>query len=145
MDNNTNDAVASRRRALAEALRTGEPVVVTASGEVEKKEDDLTFMADTIGIEAAMSLDDNYLTVYQEEIDKTTKLYFMLSVVKHAIILSYEDKCYVYRRGLFTDAFKKAKSERDKKENVDGRIKQRKQAGIVDSVIKIIRFNRNEE
>jgi len=39
MDNNTNDAVASRRRALAEALRTGEPVVVTASGEVEKKED----------------------------------------------------------------------------------------------------------
>ncbi len=38
--------------------------------------DDLTFMADTIGIETAMSLDDNYLTVYQEAIDKTTKLYF---------------------------------------------------------------------
>ena len=38
MDNNiNNDAVAARRRALAEALRTGEPVVVTASGEVEKK------------------------------------------------------------------------------------------------------------
>ena len=38
MDNNVNnDAVAARRRALAEALRTGEPVVVTASGEVEKK------------------------------------------------------------------------------------------------------------
>ena len=40
MDNNFNsDAVAARRRALAEALRSGEPVVVTASGEVEKKED----------------------------------------------------------------------------------------------------------
>ncbi len=40
MDNNTNnDAVAARRRALAEALRTGEPVVVTASGEVEKKDE----------------------------------------------------------------------------------------------------------
>lgn len=38
MDNNiNNDAVAARRRALAEALRTGEPVVVTASGEVEKR------------------------------------------------------------------------------------------------------------
>lgn len=37
MDN--NDAVAARRRALAEALRTGEPVVVTASGEVEKKDE----------------------------------------------------------------------------------------------------------
>lgn len=39
MDNNTNEAIAARRRALAEALRSGEPVVVTASGEVEKKED----------------------------------------------------------------------------------------------------------
>lgn len=39
MDNVTNDAVAARRRALAEALRTGEPVVVTASGEVERKDD----------------------------------------------------------------------------------------------------------
>lgn len=40
MDNNVNnDVVAARRRALAEALRTGEPVVVTASGEVEKKDD----------------------------------------------------------------------------------------------------------
>ena len=37
MDN--NDAVAARRRALAEALRNGDPVVVTASGEVEKKDD----------------------------------------------------------------------------------------------------------
>ena len=42
MDNNvTNDAVAARRRALAEALRSGEPVIVTASGEVETKEDAL--------------------------------------------------------------------------------------------------------
>ncbi len=42
MDNNiNNDAVAARRRALAEALRTGEPVVVTASGEVEKKDEAL--------------------------------------------------------------------------------------------------------
>ncbi len=40
MDNHsTNDGVPGRRRALAEALRTGEPVVVTASGEVEMKDD----------------------------------------------------------------------------------------------------------
>lgn len=40
MDNNTNnEAIAARRRALAEALRTGGPVVVTASGEVETKDD----------------------------------------------------------------------------------------------------------
>lgn len=38
MDNNTNtnsDAVAARRRALAEALRNGQTTVVTPSGEVE--------------------------------------------------------------------------------------------------------------
>lgn len=107
--------------------------------------DDLTFMADTLGIETAISLDDNYLTVYQEAIDKTTKLYFMLSVVKHTIVLSYDDKCYTYRRGLFTEAFGKAKAEREKKDGSDGRAKPRKQAGVIDSVIKIIRFNRNEE
>ena len=40
MDNNNNEEmVAARRRALAEALRAGEPVVVTASGEVEMKDD----------------------------------------------------------------------------------------------------------
>lgn len=40
MDNNNNqDAIAARRRALAEALRQGEPVVVTPSGEVEFKEE----------------------------------------------------------------------------------------------------------
>ena len=39
MDNNNNDALAARRRALAEALRTGEPVVVTPTGEVERKQD----------------------------------------------------------------------------------------------------------
>lgn len=39
MDNSNEAAIAARRRALAEALRTGEPVVVTATGEVEKKED----------------------------------------------------------------------------------------------------------
>jgi hypothetical protein len=32
---NDNDAVAQRRRALAAALRSGEDVVVTPSGEVE--------------------------------------------------------------------------------------------------------------
>ncbi len=69
----------------------------------------------------------------------------MLSVVKNAIILSYEDKCYMYHRGLFSEAFRKAKAERDRKEDIEGRTKHRKQAGVIDSVIKMIRFNRNEE
>ncbi len=107
--------------------------------------DDLTYMADTLGIEAAISLDDAYLTVYQEAYDKTTKLYFMFSEVKQAVVLSYADKCYVYRRGLFTDAFDKAKAERNQQGNSASGDKLRKQPGVIDSVIKIIRFNRNEE
>ncbi|MBQ6603141.1 MAG: hypothetical protein IKG08_09430 [Eubacterium sp.] len=39
MDNNNNDVVAARRRALAEALRQGEPVVVSPSGQVATKEE----------------------------------------------------------------------------------------------------------
>lgn len=39
MDNNNSDTVAARRRALAEALRNGDPVVVTPTGEVEFKEE----------------------------------------------------------------------------------------------------------
>jgi len=41
MENNTpnSDAIAARRRALAEALRQGEPVVVTPAGTVETKEE----------------------------------------------------------------------------------------------------------
>lgn len=107
--------------------------------------DDLTFMADTLGIETAISLDSNHLTVYQEAIDKTTKLYFMLSVVKHAVVLSYDDNCFTYHRGLFTETFGKAKAEQERKNGSASRDKMRKQAGVIDSVIKIIRFNRNED
>ena len=41
MENNTpnSDAIAARRRALAEALRQGELVVVTPAGTVETKEE----------------------------------------------------------------------------------------------------------
>ena len=39
MDNQNNEIIAARRRALAEALRTGEPVVVTPTGEVEMKDE----------------------------------------------------------------------------------------------------------
>lgn len=112
---------------------------------IDEVVDDLTFLADTLGLETAISLDDNYLTVYQEAIDKTTKLYFMLSIVKNAVVLSYDGRCFIYRKGLFAEAFGKAKAERDKQDSSDGRVKLKKQAGVIDSVIKIIRFNRNEE
>ena len=40
MDNNVpNDAIIARRKALAEALRQGQPVVVTPTGEVDFRDE----------------------------------------------------------------------------------------------------------
>ena len=67
----------------------------------------------------------------------------MLFTDDESILLSYNNKCYQYQRGLFTEAYGRAKAERDKESGI--KIKARKQSGVVDSVIKIIRFNRNED
>lgn len=107
--------------------------------------DDLTYMADTIGVETAISLNNNCLTVYQEAIDKTTRLYFAYSVTKQGIILSYDDVCYLYHKGLLSEAFVKAKEKRDRLNKTTHDTKLRNQNGVIDSVIKIIKFNRNEE
>lgn len=105
--------------------------------------DDLTFMADTLGIETAISMNERYLSVYQETVDKTTMLQFMVSVVKDSTILHYENKHYLYRRGLLTEAYGKAK---EKKEEASTEVhRPKKQFGMMNSVIKIIKLKRNEE
>lgn len=107
--------------------------------------DDLTFMADKVGVETSISLTDSFLTVCQEAIDKTTKLYFAYSVVKENTFFSYGDKCYLYHKGMLSEAFKEAKAEKDRlKASADDK-EIRKQNGVLDSVIKIIKFNRNED
>ena len=106
--------------------------------------DDLTFMADKAGVETAISLNDSFLTVYQEAIDKTTKIYFTFSVAKESIVFSYDKHCYLYHRGMFAEAFIKEKMERDA-QNSETTEQIRKQHGVIDSVMKIIKFNRNEE
>lgn len=57
--NNTDDVIAQRRRALAEALRNNEGVVVTPSGEVEFKEE-----ADNEGL-ASISVPDGKLASHE--------------------------------------------------------------------------------
>lgn len=107
--------------------------------------DDLTFMADEVGVETSLAMSDGFLTVYQEAIDKTTKLYFMFSESKQTVVLSFGGACYSYHQGLFAEAFKKEKNEREKNNTPALNAQIRKQNGVFDSVIKIIRFNRNEE
>lgn len=108
--------------------------------------DDLSFMADTLGIETAIS-DSGYnsLAVYQETIGGTTKLIFIGKMLDSDITFYFNEKRYVYHRRMLTEAFKKEKSERDKQNEVSNDLKFRKQNGVIDSVIKIIKFNRNEE
>ena len=103
-------------------------------------------MADTLGIETAIS-DSGYnsLAVYQETIGGTTKLIFIGKMLDSDITFYFNEKRYVYHRRMLTEAFKKEKSERDKQNEVSNDLKFRKQNGVIDSVIKIIKFNRNEE
>lgn len=112
---------------------------------IDETLDDLTFMADQIGVETAISLKDNFLIVYQEATDKTVKLYFAYSATNQSVILSFDDTCYLYRRGMFANAFEKVKVEKDKQKEIAIDTKLRKQNGVIDSVIRIIKFNRNEE
>lgn len=106
--------------------------------------DDVTFMADSVGVETSILLEDNYLTVYQEAIDKTTKLHFIFSTEKDALVLSYDNKCFIYRKGLFTEAYGKEKAERDTNKASDSRSKQKNQARII-SLFNVFGFNRDEE
>ncbi len=111
---------------------------------VDEVIDDLSFMADILDIETMITLKDGYFIVYQDTIDKRTKLYFMLSLDKQTIILSYKDRYYLYRKGLFAEALRKVKEENDKNNSSNSNTKSTK-PGVFDSVIKIIKLKRNEE
>ena len=103
--------------------------------------DDLTFMADQLGVETAMTLSEQCLTVYQETIEQLTKLEFMVSVVHNSTILTYEGKHYLYQRGLLTEAFGNAKAAKE----VTAPSQPEKQHRGRNSFIRYLRFKRNEE
>lgn len=113
---------------------------------IDEVVDDITFMVDSLGIETSIFQNEyNGFTVCQEAIDETTTLSFSLDVLESTVVLSYNNKLYNYRKGLFTEAFGKAKADRDYKDRLGSNSRHRKQNGVIDSVIKIIGFNRNEE
>ncbi len=107
---------------------------------------DLTFMSDKIGIQVALTMQDQFLVVSQEAVDKTTTLRFMDSVGKKQIVIFYNDVCYLYHEGMFEEAAKQAKAEKDKQiaESTTEQ-KSRRQGSVFDSVIKIIKFNGSED
>lgn len=108
--------------------------------------EDLTFMAEKVGIQVTAEIQEQYLVISQEAVDKTTRLYFMDSVSKKQVVFSYNDKCFLYHSGMFEKAACKAKAEKDKQVALaDAEQRSRRQGSVFDSVIKIIKFNRSEE
>ena len=108
--------------------------------------EDLTFMAEKVGIQVTAEIQEQYLVISQEAVDKTTRLYFVDSVSKKQVVFSYNDKCYLYHSGMFEKAACKAKAEKDKQAALaDAEQRSRRQGSVFDSVIKIIKFNRSEE
>lgn len=108
--------------------------------------DDLTFMSDQIGIQVTVAMQEQYLVISQEAIDKTLRIYFMDSASKKQIVFSYGDKSYLYHSGMFEEAAEKAKVEKDKQiAGMGGELRTRHQGSIFDSVLKIIKFNGSED
>lgn len=107
--------------------------------------DDLTFMVDKVGIQVTVAIQERYLVITQEAIDKTTKLYFMDSQNKKQAVFSYEGKSYLYHSGMFEEASRKAKEEKDRQALEAGTQHKTRQGNVFDSVVKMIKFNKSEE
>lgn len=108
--------------------------------------DDLSFLADDARIEVSMSMLDNALVMSQAAIDKTTRMYFGYSAQKEAVILSFKGKCYLYHSGLLKEMYEKAREHRDRMREEGRTVRPvRKRDGLIDQVIKVIRFNKDEE
>ena len=109
--------------------------------------DDLTFMTDRVGIQVSLALHEQELEISQEAIDKTTKLYFMESESQNQVVFSYNGKCYLYHSGLFEKAAEWVKAEKDRQipEETDNSQREKHPNGLLDSVIRIIKFNKSED
>lgn len=108
--------------------------------------DDLTFISKKIGIQVTVVMQEQYLVISQETIDRTSRIYFMDSTSKKQIVFSYGDKCYLYHSGMFEEAAEKAKAGKDKQLlGMDDELRIRHKGSIFDSVLKIIKFNSRED
>lgn len=66
--------------------------------------DDISFLADEIGIEVSLTLKDKFLILYQDTAGGIERMVFLYSLQQQAIILSYGQDCYQYHPGLLKEA-----------------------------------------
>ncbi|MBE6612158.1 MAG: hypothetical protein E7632_06675 [Ruminococcaceae bacterium] len=105
--------------------------------------DDLTFLADTLKVETAIKTAEGGLMLYQDAAEGTTKLVVTAASDKKALVLQYGGKRYHYAVGVLTEAYGKAKADKDAAKAEEK--KPKKHGEMLNSVIKIITFGRNEE
>ena len=102
--------------------------------------EDLTFMADRAGIETAVALEGEGLTVCQDSADRPARLSFRYSQTRQSALLTYEGARYLYRPGLFAAAFERERSRRGRGPGAAAR-----QNSVLGSVFRKLRSSRNEE
>ncbi len=66
--------------------------------------DDISFLADEIGIEVSLTLKDKFLILYQDTAGGIERMVFLYSLQQQGIILSYGQDCYQYHPGLLKEA-----------------------------------------
>lgn len=120
--------------------------------------DDLIYMTDVLRIKTTVSSSEyGVLTVSQLELDNTTKLSFTFlpSELHSRCAFTYKKIDYSYRKKLFTEAAKKTnasandadnsgiESQKEADNDSDDEIRKKKQLGIVSTVVKILKINRD--
>ena len=108
--------------------------------------DDVAFLADNLGIEVSLRMTKEYLIVQQKIQDQIAELSFMAAQDCEEIVFFYHDQCYIYHKGLLKKSYKKVKETREKAKKEKHSIYIGAQPGnVFDSVMKIIKYKRNED
>ena len=109
---------------------------------------DLTFMSDVLEIEMSVLQKDGLIAFVQDSVDGVTKAFFAYDDRKKQILFQYDANNYLYEEGLFEKLYRNALNahqnahaiaeEKDNSESAEA-------VGIVHSMLRWIRFNRNED
>ena len=105
---------------------------------------DLTYITDELKINIALAKADDFLILYQDTYDGTTKVYFS-TTDDNRVILSYKNTCYKYSDGILKQAFQISKAEVDKSKQEFHLDADEKSSGFLGTVAKIIRFKKEED
>lgn len=103
--------------------------------------EDISFLADEVGAEVALTTKNGMLVLYQDSLDSPAEVGFVMSESLKLVFMSYKGAWYVYRQRLFKESFAKAKlrKSRELQTQAKGRTIE-----VRDSLARIIRLTKKE-